>query len=960
MTINYPLFSLLLFAAVPLTASIVSYHEPTVSDGVVRQNYPFSDAAAEWQPNTDIRPDWRIPERTLPTRDVPVIGYSVSEFGAVGDGTTDDTHAFHFALNHMAAAGGGTVWVPAGRYVIRGTLDIPLNVELRGEWRSPEAGPVAGTVLMAYAGRGEAEGEPFIEMHSNCAVTNLSIWYPEQSAAEPAPYPWTIVQRPMDLFKPFATIQNVTLVNSWQGIRIGLAQKGSNNWFIRQVFGTPLKAGVDLDMNIDTGRIYDVSFSPRYWEESGLPGAPEPRARKQESRDILRIRGSGFTPRFQRPQCGITAVNRGIKPLPLSAFLVAPEPRGSFREWLRSNGTAFRLRRQDFAHWGPMRAEGYRTGLHGSFSQIDEMEERMRQYGSAHFQGHFYRVHLTDCRVAARIEGMHEAGVIFTDCTLEGSEQAVLIPETERFGVQLNGCRIKGGLANLGRSPLNLLHTRIEGAVEHHGEALSIAGGLIRAAEGADLQLGQGAGPVTLAGAPAKPSALRIEGAKAVHRDPQPIAASALPGLELDLTPPSWREPAREHLQVVEPGGDASTIAAALANAAADGGGIVFLPPGAYPVAEPLEVPGGVELRGALAVPHHLVRAPTVLLAGRRDPDAAPLLTVSGRAGVRGLGFFFPWQDWRSPVDQPFVLKGEGENLYLESLTAGATTHLLDLASARCDGHWVDALSANVLHEAIMLGGGSRGGRVFNSHFISHFWSLLHSNWTPAALREHWRTDPEKLPRMQWQDLEAGKAFIQTLIGSVEGFRLGDVRDQTLFHNFIYGCRSGLVTRREEGRAPAARVFHHGSDASIQGADLDAVGEDGLYLINLMSYNVDGERAVGLHAELDEASGPVFVESFQTTGWSNRVFDRHSGDVRINGGLFLDTAKSGFRSSADEPVLTGGYFSMPRELFSVDAGEVAASSRVSVFRYRPFAAGQSDSGFDASGNVFLSPKPQRP
>src|SRR5688572_4177794 len=39
-------------------------------------------------------------------------------FGAVGDGTTDDGPALQRALDRLAEVGGGTLFVPPGRYVI--------------------------------------------------------------------------------------------------------------------------------------------------------------------------------------------------------------------------------------------------------------------------------------------------------------------------------------------------------------------------------------------------------------------------------------------------------------------------------------------------------------------------------------------------------------------------------------------------------------------------------------------------------------------------------------------------------------------------------------------------------------------------------------------------------------------------------------------------------------------------
>ena len=120
-----------------------------------------------------------------------VAGYDVVDFGAQGDGRADCTEAFQQALDQMAAAGGGTVFVPAGRYVIKGTLQVPVSVTLRGEWTAPtqEDPAVRGTVLMAYAGRGSAEGTPFISVDYCGGIKDLSIWYPEQRADEIVPYP---------------------------------------------------------------------------------------------------------------------------------------------------------------------------------------------------------------------------------------------------------------------------------------------------------------------------------------------------------------------------------------------------------------------------------------------------------------------------------------------------------------------------------------------------------------------------------------------------------------------------------------------------------------------------------------------------------------------------------------------------------------------------------------------------
>jgi hypothetical protein len=62
---------------------------------------------------------------------------SVRDYGAVGDGATDDTAAFQSAWNDCATQGGGVVFVPSGTYAITQLLlNAQSNVQVRGAGRS--------------------------------------------------------------------------------------------------------------------------------------------------------------------------------------------------------------------------------------------------------------------------------------------------------------------------------------------------------------------------------------------------------------------------------------------------------------------------------------------------------------------------------------------------------------------------------------------------------------------------------------------------------------------------------------------------------------------------------------------------------------------------------------------------------------------------------------------------------
>ena len=79
---------------------------------------------------------------------------NVKDYGAKGDGSTDDTSAIQSAINAAASAGGGAVFVPTGDYVVNGGLTIPVNKPIRlfGAGIAPGNGLAAPTRLQRTSG----------------------------------------------------------------------------------------------------------------------------------------------------------------------------------------------------------------------------------------------------------------------------------------------------------------------------------------------------------------------------------------------------------------------------------------------------------------------------------------------------------------------------------------------------------------------------------------------------------------------------------------------------------------------------------------------------------------------------------------------------------------------------------------------------------------------------------------
>lgn len=193
-----------------------------------------------------------------------------SPYNASGNGIIDDTNSIQQALDNAGNFGGGIVLLPAGTYKILGTLSIPPYVTLQGVFTSPAVYvPNKGTILLAYSGRGNSSGVPFISLAGfNSSIVGLSIVYPEQNdPLNIIPYPWTIRGGSPKVNCDNLSIQNVLLLNPYLGVDFGTFQCGRH--LIRGLYGQPLQIGILIDQCYDVGRIEDVHFWP-FWNETAL------------------------------------------------------------------------------------------------------------------------------------------------------------------------------------------------------------------------------------------------------------------------------------------------------------------------------------------------------------------------------------------------------------------------------------------------------------------------------------------------------------------------------------------------------------------------------------------------------------------------------------------------------------------------------------------------------------------
>ncbi len=197
----------------------------------------------------------------------PMSFWNVRDFGALGDGKTDDTKAFQKALDTAGKAKGGVVYAPQGNYFFAGHLNVPNAVTLAGIWESVPAHngirdrglpkPTDdGTTFLVTQGAGDEKAPPFITLNTNSTLKGVVIYYPEQNIDDvPKAYPWAIAMRGKN-----PAVLAVEMLNPYNGIDASRNERH----LIRDVHGQPLRRGIFVDAIYDIGRVENVHFNP-WW-----------------------------------------------------------------------------------------------------------------------------------------------------------------------------------------------------------------------------------------------------------------------------------------------------------------------------------------------------------------------------------------------------------------------------------------------------------------------------------------------------------------------------------------------------------------------------------------------------------------------------------------------------------------------------------------------------------------------
>ena len=800
--------------------------------------------------------DWQSHMRQAIPQQFDAKDHAVSDFNVLGFGAMTremadaaglydfcNREAFQAAIDAAFHDGGGVVYAPAGIYDFRtsvtGTrtelgivhefervLALHRGVQLRGEWdyrinnpswQGTSSDPLGGTILAIFAGAGtdnfqtyvdsdqieSQTGQPmaanvsdrFICMDQGTGVTNLSIWYPEQDITattdvtrrdahgrkmhnqmetiQGVTFPWTFIQRQGNS----ATIDNVTLVNAWNGF---IAFPAELHYLVNTNM-TALSHGIVVHTCTDIGRIENVSINPGFWSRSGLPGAPT---------------------------------------------------YAQVRNFTRAHGVGFRMHRSDWEYIYGLNITGYNIGIWIGREIVGNEEPN----------GQIFNSHILDSVVALHIDGVNSYGFLISNSTFEGSTASVYLDTNFSTSLQFNGVTLRGPVINNGTGQWGVLsfescvfdYAGYNLQLNSRGVALITQSEFLQSDRhvrkaasfddvrvvnsGANFNLaniydvniditGDGYTVVTSRDYIFTPIPQDIRTDIAVH--PRPASTNVL---RVDLPRATGFNSNQPSICV------AARLQEAMDFLSGQGGGTLFLPGGRYLVNSPIVVPTGVELRGTWDVQHHTQGGGTAIFThyGEGLPyHATALVSLNANSGLRGITFTqrnLTTVTHLNPANTPtfpFLVRGMGPNVYIINMTVHLGDNGIDLFTHDTSGHYVDYFGGTLLRRGIWVGGGAAGGYIRNMQFNPHYTMRL----------------PEG---HQGFHIPGGDLFLFTQ-GWSSALMFGEVYNQTVFNNFVFGSVYGIHFRRDPitGNYPGTiNIVGHGSDGCTFALYVQHAGPD--------------------------------------------------------------------------------------------------------------------------------------
>ena len=719
-------------------------------------------------------------------------------------GEEDVSGLLNRAIERLFNAGGGTLYLPAGMYRLDQPVFVRPGTALRGDFTVPgcdhPVDPASNTVICAYYGRDmdEQAGSLFIRDGSSL-IDGLVIWYPEQKERNVVPYAPSIRQVEVDAeWAINSAARNIFLVNAYTGIQLGTAKKGTCIELVKNIYGTPLRSGVEVWRDADIPRILGVDFNPDYWPSAKLG-----------SKSISRM---------------------------------------SLKRYLFENASGITYHRTDGSALANITIRGYNKGLElADGHKSDKYNQWLDN------EGHYINFNITECYDAVWIQNIKNHGTQFYNSVLDGKRAAVYVgnPMHGMECAMFLGCTLSGREAALmqewagkpnDKFSLMFSACNFESPIQWTGGNLIVADSDFNSWKD-HLSVGPNAEAVIVADSRFK-GKRRIEnragGRFKMNESREPYISA--PDYVYDVNRISTYKPPQTNSVFVRAGDgqadDTQRIQQAMDEISGKGGGYVVLYPGLYVLKRELTVRENVELRGPVQSWQHSkflsyyaekgeVKSAVIFVEQGRDAEESAAITLEQNAGLDGLFFHYPGQEYNAETNEVlhkygWLIRMRGDRSYVKHVTASNPWRFIDLHSQDAKDTYIGYCTGAPLEQGISVGEAEHC-TIDNVHFNSWYWNTVYFPNKPSV----------KGKNGYKEDLDNWRK------ANTQAFIFAGSRNLDMYGSFIFCSNRAhtLLPGKTSGKGPDGIIINSGCDWSKFGLTMHA--NNGLVFVNTHFIIVD-------------------------------------------------------------------------------------------------------------------------
>lgn len=320
-------------------------------------------------------------------------------------GARDSTLGIQNALLDCYYNGGGTVYLPKGKYKVTGNIMIPPFTALRGDYNDPDGSKFNGeygTVIYADVAVSEDNFPSLFSVGGSSAVIGLTVFYPKQDAANVKPYPYTFeipsfasANGHADHMAP--TIRNITLINSYKGICASITPKGTlisaanEQIHLENIKGTVLMKGAELYNSSEYGVVRNITFNNSYWANA--------------------------------------------------VSYMKPPVKEKIDQFTKKYGLGLQMGDLEWVQFSNISLADYKIGVR----LFDGLRRHIAGQPEIYFIGQFYRLNISNTTTAVRVDNMFpNFGVTFAECNLEGSVYSIHNEDLSNSLIKLVDTALRG------------------------------------------------------------------------------------------------------------------------------------------------------------------------------------------------------------------------------------------------------------------------------------------------------------------------------------------------------------------------------------------------------------------------------------------------------------------------------------------------------------------------------------